>query len=147
MRKAFWAMMVCYAASASGAMPASAQNLPYCIKGCDFGGNLGDCSFTSYQQCLGGRDAYCAANPYFNAKAELLPHRRNVPKKVLMGILALAALGRATRPGLLGLATASALNNRYCITGGEGLPEGLVELVIRKCPFCAWCFRPGGILI
>jgi hypothetical protein len=38
MRKAFWAMMVCYAASASGAMPAVAQNLPYCIKGCDFGG-------------------------------------------------------------------------------------------------------------
>jgi hypothetical protein len=78
MRKAFWAMMVCYAASASGAMPAVAQNLPYCIKGCDFGGGLGDCSFTSYQQCLAtasGRDAYCAVNPYFNAKAELLPHR------------------------------------------------------------------------
>jgi hypothetical protein len=77
MRKAFWAMMVCCAASASDAMPAAAQNLPYCIKGCDFG--LGDCSFTSYQQCLAtasGRDAYCAANPYFNAKAELPPHRR-----------------------------------------------------------------------
>jgi uncharacterized protein DUF3551 len=78
MRKAFCVMMVCYAASALGATPAAAQNLPYCIRGCDFGGGLGDCSFTSYQQCLAtasGRDAYCTANPYFNAKAELLPHR------------------------------------------------------------------------
>jgi hypothetical protein len=79
MRKAFWAMMICGAASASVAMPAAAQNMPYCIRGCDFGGGLGDCSFTSYQQCLAtasGRDASCAANPYFNAKAELLPHRK-----------------------------------------------------------------------
>ena len=79
MRKAFWAMMACGAALASVAIPAAAQNLPYCIRGCDFGGGLGDCSFMSYQQCLAtasGRDASCAANPYFNAKAELLPHRR-----------------------------------------------------------------------
>ena len=78
MRKAFRAMMVCCAASASGAMPAAAQNMPYCIKGCEFGSGLGDCSFATYQQCLAtasGRTAYCAANPYFNAKAELLPHR------------------------------------------------------------------------
>jgi hypothetical protein len=83
MRKAFWAMMVCCAASASSAMPAAAQNLPYCIKGCDFGGGLGDCSFASYQQCLAtasGRDAFCAANPYFNAKAEL-PPRRNMSRR------------------------------------------------------------------
>jgi hypothetical protein len=75
MRKAFWAMTVC---SALGAMPVAAQNLPYCIKGCDFGTGLGDCSFMSYQQCMAtasGRTAYCIANPYFNAKAELLPHR------------------------------------------------------------------------
>jgi len=77
MRKAFWAMMVGTALSAT---PAAAQNLPYCIKGCDFGGGggLGDCSFVSYQQCMAtaaGLTAYCMANPYFNAKAELLPHR------------------------------------------------------------------------
>jgi hypothetical protein len=72
-------MVVCGAASASVAMPAAAQNSPYCIRGCDFGGGLGDCSFSSYQQCLAtasGRDASCAANPYFNAKAELLSHRK-----------------------------------------------------------------------
>jgi hypothetical protein len=82
MRKAFWAMMVC---SALGATPAAAQNMPYCIRGCDFGGGLGDCSFMSYQQCLAtasGRDAYCAANPYFNAKADLLPHRRMTRRRL-----------------------------------------------------------------
>jgi Protein of unknown function (DUF3551) len=37
-----------------------------------------DCSFSSYQQCqasASGRDAYCAENPYFTAKAELQPDR------------------------------------------------------------------------
>lgn len=85
MRKAFCVMMVCYAASTSGATPAAAQNLPYCIRGCDFGGGLGDCSFTSYQQCLAtasGRDAYCTANPYFNAGAELRSCR-NVSRRKL----------------------------------------------------------------
>jgi hypothetical protein len=56
------------------AMPASARDLPYCIKGCDFGGGAGDCSFSSLAQCqatASGRDAYCATNPYFNAKAEV----------------------------------------------------------------------------
>jgi hypothetical protein len=58
----------------SGAVPAAAAEFPFCIKGCDFGGARGECSFVSYQQCqatASGRDAYCAANPYFNAKAEL----------------------------------------------------------------------------
>jgi uncharacterized protein DUF3551 len=58
----------------SGAAPAAAAEFPFCIKGCDFGGGAGDCSFVSYQQCqatASGRDAYCAANPYSNAKAEL----------------------------------------------------------------------------
>ena len=54
----------------------AAGGLPYCIKGCDFGGGAGDCSFSSYQQCqatASGRDATCAANPYFNARAEMQP--------------------------------------------------------------------------
>ena len=58
----------------SGAAPAAAAEFPFCIKGCDFGGGAGDCSFVNYQQCqatASGRDAYCAANPYSNAKAEL----------------------------------------------------------------------------
>jgi hypothetical protein len=77
MRKAVWALMACCAASTMGAAPAAAQNYPFCIKGCDFGAGRGDCSFSSYQQCMAtasGRDAYCDTNPYFSAKAELQPN-------------------------------------------------------------------------
>lgn len=48
--------------------PAAAQDLPFCLKGCDFGN--GDCSFATYQQCLAtasGRDAWCDANPSLRA--------------------------------------------------------------------------------
>jgi hypothetical protein len=61
-----------------GTSPAAARDYPFCIRGCDFGGGVGDCSFSSYQQCqatASGRDAYCAANPYFSANAELRPNR------------------------------------------------------------------------
>ena len=78
MRRAFWALGVCCAALTTGALPVAAQNYPFCIKGCDFGGAQGDCSFSTYQQCqatASGRDAYCDANPYFNASAELWPNR------------------------------------------------------------------------
>jgi hypothetical protein len=60
------------------AAPAAAGGMLFCIKGCDFGGGAGDCSFSSYQQCLAtasGRDATCAANPYFSRNAELQPNR------------------------------------------------------------------------
>jgi hypothetical protein len=56
--------------AASFATPAAAGELAYCIKGCDFGGGAGDCSFSSLAQCqatASGRDATCAANPYFKA--------------------------------------------------------------------------------
>ena len=78
MRRAFLMLMVCCGASTSAALPAVARDYPFCIKGCDFGGTHGDCSFTSYQQCqatASGRDAYCDANPYYNAGAELRPPR------------------------------------------------------------------------
>jgi hypothetical protein len=78
MRWVFWALMVGCAASTTGALPAAARDYPFCIKGCDFGGGLGDCSFSTYQQCqatASGRDAYCDANPYFNAKTELQSDR------------------------------------------------------------------------
>ena len=55
--------------AASAATPGAARDLPYCIKGCDFGAGAGDCSFSSLAQCqasASGRDATCAANPYFN---------------------------------------------------------------------------------
>jgi hypothetical protein len=78
MRRAWLALMAAGAVSAAVAMPATAREFPYCIKGCDFGGGAGDCSFASLAQCqatASGRDAYCAANPYFNAKAEMQPDR------------------------------------------------------------------------
>ena len=56
--------------AASFATPAAAGDLAYCIKGCDFGAGAGDCSFSSLAQCqasASGRDATCAANPYFKA--------------------------------------------------------------------------------
>jgi hypothetical protein len=63
MRRAFWALMVCAAASTTGALPAAARDYPFCIKGCDFGAGRGDCSFSSLQECqatASGRGAYCA---------------------------------------------------------------------------------------
>jgi hypothetical protein len=78
MRNAVWALMAFGAACAMDAAPAVARDFPYCIKGCDYGGNFGDCSFSSYQQCqatASGRLAYCAANPYFNQNADLQPNR------------------------------------------------------------------------
>jgi Protein of unknown function (DUF3551) len=77
MQRALLALAAAFAVSAVIAMPA-AGGLPYCIKGCDFGGGAGDCSFSSLAQCqatASGRDAYCAANPYFNARAEMQPDR------------------------------------------------------------------------
>ena len=74
MRWAFWTLIVCCAASTMGVLPAVARDFPFCIKGCDFGGGAGDCSFSSLAQCqatASGRDAYCAANPYFSARAEM----------------------------------------------------------------------------
>ena len=76
MQKALLALMAAFAVSA--AMPAAAREFPYCIKGCDFGAGGGDCSFSSLAQCqatASGRDAYCAANPYFNVKAEMQTDR------------------------------------------------------------------------
>ncbi|MEH2497573.1 hypothetical protein V1294_004052 [Bradyrhizobium sp. AZCC 1678] len=78
MRRAWLALMVAFAVSAAVAMPAAAREFPYCIKGCDFGAGVGDCSFSTLAQCqatASGRDASCAANPYFNAKADMQTDR------------------------------------------------------------------------
>ena len=68
-----WALLA-MAIVSTAAMPATARDYPYCIRGCDFGAGRGDCSFASYQQCqasASGRLAYCAANPYFSQTADL----------------------------------------------------------------------------
>ncbi len=77
MRRAWLALMA--AGAVSVATPAAAAGeFPYCIKGCDFGAGAGDCSFSSLAQCqatASGRDASCAANPYFNARADMQADR------------------------------------------------------------------------
>ena len=72
-------------AGAAYAMPATARDYPYCIKGCDFGPR-GDCSFSSYQQCqatAAGRDAWCTENPDFNARAEMRDDRSRLSRRRL----------------------------------------------------------------
>jgi hypothetical protein len=77
MRKALMALTA--ACAVLSALPAMAGGLPsggapYCIKGCDYGGGIGDCSFVSLAQCqatASGRVATCSTNPYFNARAEM----------------------------------------------------------------------------
>lgn len=84
MRRAIWALMAIAAFAAIDAAPAAAGGMPFCIKGCDFGGGAGDCSFSTYQQCqatASGRDATCATNPYFNANAEMLSDRSRMSKR------------------------------------------------------------------
>jgi hypothetical protein len=84
MRRALLALMVGCAASATVTMPASARDYRYCIKGCDFGAGLGDCSFSTYQQCqasASGRVATCAENPYFSAKAEMAADRGRMSRR------------------------------------------------------------------
>ena len=84
MRKAVLVLMALGAVCAIDAAPAVAGGMPFCIKGCDFGGGAGDCSFASYQQCLAtasGRDATCAPNPYVNANAEMASDRSRMSKR------------------------------------------------------------------
>ena len=78
MRRAFWVLMAACAVAVSGALPAVAREYPFCIKGCDYNNALGDCSFASLAQCqatASGRPAFCEANPYYKAQAELPPGR------------------------------------------------------------------------
>jgi hypothetical protein len=78
MRKTILALTALGAVFAIDAAPAAAGGSPFCIKGCDYGSGLGDCSFATYQQCqatASGRIAYCAANPYFSQNADSQPNR------------------------------------------------------------------------
>ena len=78
MRKSVLTLVAFGVACAIDVAPAVAGGMAFCIKGCDFGGGAGDCSFSSYQQCratAAGRDATCAANPYFSQSADLQSNR------------------------------------------------------------------------
>ena len=84
MRGAIWALLAIGVFAGSDAAPAAAGGMPFCIKGCDFGGGTGDCSFSSYQQCqatASGRDATCATNPFFDANAEVQPYRGRLSRR------------------------------------------------------------------
>jgi Protein of unknown function (DUF3551) len=78
MRHIVWVLLALGCVNAIDATPAGARDYPYCIKGCDFGSGLGDCSFETYQQCqatASGLVATCAPNPYFNQRADPQPNR------------------------------------------------------------------------
>ena len=84
MRNALLALTAICAAFA--ATPGAARDLPYCIKGCDFGGGAGDCSFSSLAQCqasASGRYASCGVNPIFAFGAQQVPTRR-VPRGTIV---------------------------------------------------------------
>jgi hypothetical protein len=73
MRGSLWALIAIGMIAAVQPASGQAAGYPFCIRGCDYGSGLGDCSFSSYQQCqaaASGRAATCAANPYFTARAE-----------------------------------------------------------------------------
>ena len=74
MRNTVLALMACSALGTVDALPAAGRDAAWCIKGCDYGSGLGDCSFATHQQCqatASGRLATCAANPYFSQNADL----------------------------------------------------------------------------
>ena len=68
MRNAMLAILALSAASAvtiAGTAPAAAYDYPYCVQGRGVG-IPGDCSYSTYQQCLAsasGRGLYCNVNP------------------------------------------------------------------------------------
>jgi hypothetical protein len=78
MRHAVWALLALGGIGAIDATPAAARDYPYCIRGCSFGSGLGDCSYSTYEQCqatASGLVATCAPNPYFNQRADLQPNK------------------------------------------------------------------------
>jgi hypothetical protein len=68
MRSAMLAILTLLAAGAAtmaGLTPAAAYDYPYCVQGRGIG-IPGDCSYTSYAQCMAsasGRGLYCNINP------------------------------------------------------------------------------------
>jgi hypothetical protein len=59
------ALLAAVAATLAGATPAAAIDYPWCVQGRGIG-IPGDCSYTSYAQCMAsasGRGLYCNVNP------------------------------------------------------------------------------------
>ena len=66
------------AATLATSAPAAAYDYPWCVQGKGVG-YPGDCSYTSYAQCMAsasGRYAYCGVNPYVAFRAQASPQPR-----------------------------------------------------------------------
>jgi hypothetical protein len=84
MPRALYALLTIAAVWAINPAAAAIRESAFCIKGCDYGGGRGDCIFATYQQCVAtasGRDASCAANPYFNANTDLTPNAPRLSRR------------------------------------------------------------------
>jgi Protein of unknown function (DUF3551) len=84
MKRISLAVLIVGSACMLDSIAAVAGGLPFCLKGCDVGAALGDCSFASYQQCqatASGRDAWCDANPFFHGNGEAQPSRHNYSRR------------------------------------------------------------------
>jgi hypothetical protein len=90
MRWSLAALMVIGMPACFDGSPAAAQNPAgdgaFCIRGFVYGGGggLGDCSFSSYEQCratASGQEAWCLANPYYHANAAIPPGRGRASRR------------------------------------------------------------------
>ncbi len=86
MRAAVLAIMMAMGATAMMEItPAQARDFPFCIKGPDYPGGLGQCAFDTYEQCqatASGRYAYCDTNPYYRGNvAPADPRQRRQPPR------------------------------------------------------------------
>lgn len=68
MRALFLALVAFGALEGLSATPAAAFSYPFCMKGQESSGGIGDCSYPSYAACqaaASGTYSYCARNPFY----------------------------------------------------------------------------------
>ena len=85
MRAAILAVLAIGAVSAINTAPAQARDYPFCIKGQGYESYIGDCRFSTYEQCqatASGRMNYCDVNPYYQG-ADTSAATRPIPERLL----------------------------------------------------------------
>lgn len=84
MRSTLLALALLGAGFAVSSAPAQARDYPFCLLGRDTAGGLGDCRYSTYQQCqatASGTYNSCYANPYFAYSEEpVYQTRRRAPR-------------------------------------------------------------------